>query len=105
MTPIGLAPEKVETIVLACCSLHNFLSSRLGSRTVYTSQGSLDAQDPETHALSPGDWRQEPQPQGLIPVERQGSNRPSNAAKELRHYLREYFNSDKGAVAWQNQMI
>ena len=25
MTPIGLAPEKVETIVLACCSLHNFL--------------------------------------------------------------------------------
>ena len=76
MTPIGLAPEKVETIVLACCSLHNFLSSRLGSRTVYTPQGSLDAEDREIHAVSPGDWRQEPQPQGLIPLERQGSNRP-----------------------------
>ena len=31
MTPIGLAPEKVEVIVLACCSLQNVLSSRLRS--------------------------------------------------------------------------
>ena len=34
MTPMRLAPEKVDTVVLACCSLHNFLCSRQGSQTI-----------------------------------------------------------------------
>ena len=103
MTPIGLAPEKVEAIVLACCSLHNFLISR--SRTVYMPPGSLDTEDSETHTLSSGDWRQEPNPQGWTPLERQGSNRYTNTAKEIREYLCDYFNSEKGSVPWQNNMI
>lgn len=105
MTPIGLEPDKVENIVLACCSLHNFLRSRLGSRAVYTPQGSLDTEDSETHTVSPGDWRNEPNPQGWAPLEQQGSNRHSTAAKEIRDNLRDYFNSDDGSVAWQNNMI
>ena len=32
MAPIGLKPEKVEAIVLACCSLRNYLSPRPTSR-------------------------------------------------------------------------
>ena len=81
MTPIALAPENVETIVIACCSLHNFLRTRRGSRMVYTSQGSLDSEDPESHVVLPGKWRQGPEPQGRLPFERQGSNRHSSAAK------------------------
>ena len=57
MTPMRLAPEKVETVVLACCSLHNFLRSRQGSRSIYTPPGSMDSENGETHRLTPGDWR------------------------------------------------
>ena len=64
MTPIGLEPEKVETIVLACCSLHNFLSSCPTSHSLYSPQGSLDTEDSETHIVSPGDWRLQQQPHG-----------------------------------------
>ena len=45
MTPIALAPEKVETIVMACCSLHKILRSRCGACSIYTPQGSLDTED------------------------------------------------------------
>ena len=71
MSPIALDPKKVESIVMACCSLHNFL--RKEAHRVYTPPGSLDTEDPDTHQLSLGDWRQCPDPQGLQPIQRQGS--------------------------------
>ena len=36
MAPIALSPEKVEKIVMAACSLHNFLCSRSTACDVYT---------------------------------------------------------------------
>ena len=105
MQPISLAPEKVERVVMACCSLHNFLRAQLGSRSVYTPLGSLDTEDPQTHEVTTGEWRQGPQPQGLQPLERQGSNRHAQCAKELRDYLCDYFNSDDGSVSWQERMV
>lgn len=104
MTPIRLAPEKVETIVLACCTLHNFLRSTQGSRNIYTPPGSIDTENADTHTVSPGNWRQDKVPQGLVPIERQGSNRHSTSAKAIRDYLCNYFSSE-GAVAWQDNMI
>lgn len=104
MTPISLAPEKVETIVLACCSLHNFLSATPTSQDIYIPQGSIDREDSGTYSVIPGEWRQQQQPQGLVPLERQGSNRHSNAAKEVRDYLCSYFNSEAGSVPWQNNL-
>ena len=103
MTPMGLSPEKVETIVLASCTLHNFLRTK--SKNTYTPPGSLDTEIADTHTMSPGQWRQGPHPQGLIAIERQGSNNHSNLAKETRDYLCDYFNSDKGSVPWQDDMI
>ena len=105
MTPIGLAHEKVETIVLACCSLHNYFISKLQSHATYATQVSLNMEDPETHTVSPGEWRQNPEPQGWMPLEQQGSNRHSNKAKELRNYLCDYFNSKEGAISWQDNLI
>ena len=104
MTPIRLAPEKVENIVLACCSLHNFLSSHHTSRAIYAPQGSFDTEDSDSHAMTPGNWRQEQQPQGLISLERRSGNRHTNAAKAMRD-LCMYFNSDRGSVPWQSSMI
>ena len=37
--PIALDPDKVELIVMACCSLHNFLRSRIAASNIYTPQG------------------------------------------------------------------
>ena len=70
---------------MACCSLHNFLRSRIAASNIYTPQGSLDSEDRETHAEVPGEWRQ--------------------GAKNLRDYLRDYYNSKEGEVPWQWNMI
>ena len=105
MTPIPLAPEKVEKIVLACCCLHNLLRSKAGACNIYTPPGSIDNEDSITHLVQPGEWRQSPEPQGLKSLAQQGSNRYSNAAKELRDYLKDYYNSEEGAVPWQWNMI
>ena len=61
MTPMGLVPEKVEVITMACCTLHNFLWSHVSASSVYTPPGSLDTEDPETHALQLGEWHCGPQ--------------------------------------------
>lgn len=105
MSPIGLNPEKVEDIVMACCSLHNYLRDHKISRTVYMPSGSVDGEDPDTHIIQPGNWRLEENSQGWQPLARQGSNRHSTAAKQLRDYLCNYFNSSHGAVSWQYNMI
>ena len=105
MSPIGLSPEKVETVVFTCCSLHNFLRSKQGSKNIYTPPGSLDTENTATHTVLAGHWRQESQPQGLLAIERQGSNHCSKSAKDIRDYLCQYFNSDEGAVSWQDNMI
>ena len=39
---IALDPDEVELIVMACCSLHNFLRSRIAANDIYTPQRSLD---------------------------------------------------------------
>lgn len=55
MTP---GPEKMEKIILACCSLHNFLRSSQAC-SIYTPPGCFDNEDPDTHHITPGGWRQE----------------------------------------------
>ncbi|XP_011406655.1 PREDICTED: uncharacterized protein LOC100640935 [Amphimedon queenslandica] len=89
MTPIRLSPDKAETIVKTCLS----------------PPGSVDAEDTTTYRTIQGSWRTEKQPTGIIDIERQGSNNYTAKAKEIRDYLCEYFNSDKGALPWQDKMI
>ena len=75
MAPIHLFPEKAEIIVLVCCSLHNFLCTKKNSKPIYTPPESLSREDSATHTITPGEWRTEQLPQGMIPIERDGSNR------------------------------
>ena len=102
MSPINLIPEKVETITMACTALHNFLRSRTD---VYMPPGSVDRENRENSTIEPGDWHQGPQSTGLVPLAKQGSNSYSKTAKELRDQICNYFNSDKGEVPWQGNMI
>ena len=105
MAPIALKPEKVEAITLACCSLHNFLRTRIGARCAYTPSSILDSKDSETHSVLPGNWRQGPAPQGLLPLVQQGSNRYSDSAKDIRDHFRDFYFSNEGSVPWQWDMI
>ena len=82
MTPMRLSPEKAEIAVLACCSLHNMLRS--SSRNVYTPPGSMDTEDVITHDITQGSWRTETQPNGLVTIDKQGSNNYTVKAKEIR---------------------
>ena len=102
MTPIDLVPEKVEVITLACCTLHNYLRSRVEARSVYTPPGSMDTEHPLTHEIQLGQWHDEAQSTGLLPLARQGSNHYSSTAKET---LCTYFNSKEGEVPWQWDMV
>lgn len=105
MTSINLAPEKVETIVLASCLLHNYLRSNPSSSAIYTPPGSLDSEHPLSHEVQHGIWRNEITSNNFKSLERQGSNHSSENSKLFRNYMMDYFNSEAGAVSWQNAMI
>ncbi len=95
LSPIRLSPEKVETIVLACCTLHNYLRSKNTSRNVYTPPGSFDNENTDTGSVTPGTWQQGAQGQGLLSLARQGGNRSSTSAKDVQTYFWQ----------WQDRMI
>ena len=71
MTTINLAPEKVETLTMTCCLLHNFLRC---NTEAYTPPGSLDTEHPLSHEVQPGKWRSEPK--SLMDLKKQGSTTP-----------------------------
>lgn len=93
-------PQTVGTIVLAACTLHNLLADENPARM----QQAADREDPATHELQPGKWRQQVQedtPQG---IQRQRGNRSTHDGKQVREYLTEYYNG-VGAVPWQNRIL
>ena len=68
MTPINLAPEKVEITTLACCILYNFLRSKVVvARSIYMPPGSVDTEDVNSHIAQCGEWHDGPQSPGLQP--------------------------------------
>jgi len=105
MTPICLEPAKVESIVMASCTLHNYLREHTEAHSVYMPQGTLDTEDPITHSTQPGEWRKQQQSQSWVPLQRQGSNHHSNAAKRIRNHPCSFFVLQEGEVPWQYNMI
>ncbi|XP_030751380.1 uncharacterized protein LOC115878910 [Sitophilus oryzae] len=96
--PIKLSPEKVATITIACCYLHNFLM-RKGSVDYY--KNTLISENITTGQCDTGCDRTEFTLTGL----KHGLFRnPTNRAKEIRDLYRNYFNQE-GQVDWQNTVI
>lgn len=97
--PISLPPEKVETLVLACTVLHNFL--RRDDVTQYCHpEGSLDLEDVSLGRTTHGHWRATPE---LIPL--QSARRNSTIeGQNVRNEYMDYFNNE-GSVPWQERMI
>jgi Plant transposon protein. len=104
--PILLAPERVDSVVLAVCSLHNWLLSEKSSANIYASEGTFDRENLETGEIIHGSWRNEEMPaDSMLPLAQQGSNNYSNNAKEVREEFQEYFISSQGEVPWQYRFM
>jgi len=107
MKPIALSPENVEYVVLAACSLHNYLRGRSSARNVYLPPGIVDYED-EEHKVIHGQWRQSAAANkdctwdGMCS---QAGSCNSHDAKTVREELCRYFISANGSVSWQDNMI
>lgn len=94
--PIPLVSDKVESIVLACCSLHKIKPVPI---VPTTPPAGLDSEDPETHLVNPDDWQEESGLQSWQPLAH--SNRFSDTAKDIRDHFKDFYISNDGAVLWQ----
>ncbi|XP_041366825.1 protein ALP1-like [Gigantopelta aegis] len=91
-------PETVDSIVLACTTLHNLLRIRQPAAL----RQYVDEED-NSHNLVPGQWRQGTElADGEACYQRNVANAAGTAQ---RNYLKEYLNSEAGAVEWQENMI
>lgn len=97
-TPICLRPDNVEAVVMGACVLHNMLRNR-----VLSASSLSDAEDPNTHNMVDGDWRNDPPVGTPLPSIHGRANAAIAIAQ--RNYLKKYVTSPLGAVAWQNNMI
>lgn len=102
--PILLKPERTDSVILAVCTLHNFLMTQKSSRKFYAPENLFDREI--NGEIEPASWRQEGLPyNNLLPLPQQGSNNYCSTAKEIRDEFRDYFNSPEGEVTWQYQFI
>ena len=94
-----LRPRKVEAVVIACCTLHNLMRVRYPA----LQNAQVDQEDPITHEMQPGTWREEVAG-SLQDLTRLQASRVGTRAAEIRSYIMRYVNNE-GSVAWQKDMI
>ncbi|XP_022169820.1 uncharacterized protein LOC111033412 [Myzus persicae] len=96
---INLCPEKATLIVLTCTHLHNYL--RMKKVESYY-QGGFDVEDTTTGEILNADWKSD---QRLLPLQQLSGRNIPISSKEIRLNFSKYFNSEQGAVPWQNESI
>jgi len=97
LTTLQQEPETCQVIVKACLCLHNLMRMQYAG----LQNLDLDREDAQGNVI-PGAWRQNPV---LEEMERQGGNRATREAKQLRIYLKGYCNSEAGSVPWQDGVV
>uniref|UniRef100_UPI00358E87A6 putative nuclease HARBI1 n=1 Tax=Myxine glutinosa TaxID=7769 RepID=UPI00358E87A6 len=95
--PIEQKPETAVQIVLATCTLHNWLANRKQEKILRRA----DFENPDTHEVTPGAWRQE---ETFTALQRLKGNYGTKSAKDQRDYLADYYVS-VGKVPWQDRMV
>lgn len=96
-TAINLAMYKIDTVVLACCILHNYLRRHVQGYVAAASE-----REPERHGRTSHEDGQE-RLTGLTSVDRVHSRLPTQSARQSRMDYMHYFNGI-GSVSWQNDM-
>lgn len=115
MKPIALEPRKVETLVIACVTLHNFIRTKTSSRALYSQIGSFDHENTAAGTFRDGNWRPRPLTPGVQPKETEPleltdidtsqRGRQLETGKDIMNHLCEYFNSEAGEVPRQRKML
>uniref|UniRef100_A0A8C6L5G9 DDE Tnp4 domain-containing protein n=1 Tax=Nothobranchius furzeri TaxID=105023 RepID=A0A8C6L5G9_NOTFU len=82
---VNLHPDKVDSVVLAACILHNFLIAPSENQAILD-----EANQQTTH---------------MAPVRDMGPNRASREACNIREIFCDFFISPEGSVAWQDRMV
>ncbi|GFW03138.1 putative nuclease HARBI1 [Trichonephila clavipes] len=93
---IELKPDTIDRVILAACSLHNWL--RKTSPGHYMLQNALDREDFNTGEVTPGQWRLHANT--LRPVTSLGSNNPNRTAIQIRQQFMKYF-TEENPLPWQ----
>ena len=77
---------------------------RKSTRNLYCPPDYVDQET--SQGLSPETWLNEAtESQGLVDLRAQGSNNSTRAAKEVRNYFKDYFNSEHGKLSWQREIV
>ena len=97
---IALHADKVESVVLSCIYLHNFLRRNATSKSLCTPPGSFDSEDSDGN-LIPGSWRSDLEDTESLITLQNIPKRASIESQEIGNEFRDYFISAEGAVPWQ----
>lgn len=98
---LSLKSRKVNKVILAACSLHNWL--RKTNAQNYWPNGIADSENLHSGTIVDGKWREITQGLRSTHADR-SSNNPTRDVTNLRNRYCQYFIGE-GAVPWQNQMI
>ncbi|XP_046684357.1 uncharacterized protein LOC124370111 [Homalodisca vitripennis] len=100
LSTMNVSVERAEIIVLACCTLHNFLRQK---SPTYLTQSSVDWEDTSAGQLNEGEWRQNTQELlGFKRMRRDG--REQSIANAVRGWYKSFYNNE-GSVDFQEKMI
>ena len=101
LSPIQVSVENAEKITLASCVLHNFLRQRIPEN--YSPPGSFDTENFANGTVQDGEWRIRVEAARMQPLFGTRNNNYTINAKEVCDRYCAYFNSDAGAVPWQDR--
>lgn len=97
---IDMTPDKIDTITLAACSLHNWLRK---TSDMYITQRCVDFEDIQQHVVIRGSWRDQLRiAMESLPATR--SNHASRRAVAIRNAYAQLFETTE-ALPWQDHMI
>lgn len=98
-TSINLKLERIDKVVMACCTLHNFLCRKRQQQYIFS--GSVDQENIEDGTIELGE---RPLPNTLTDLEIGHSRNSRQNSKDVRDLYVDYFSND-GVVSWQNKFI
>lgn len=101
-TAMRLSPENATKVTLAAIALHNFLMTKRDQ--AFNPRGYIDSEDPQTGAITLGQWRNVPQQILLDGVRIAPANRYGQKAADIRDEIKEYVNAE-GQVPWQENLV
>ncbi|XP_069608213.1 uncharacterized protein [Ranitomeya imitator] len=99
-TAMNMKLSSIDSVVLACCVLHNFLRRR--DATAYSPPQYVDSVDPANGDITQGEWRLDNH--RVSGLESLGSGRNNDDATNCREKYCDFFNGP-GAVSWQHQQL